>query len=158
MKVASSSKANNVVFSGFVVFPSLLLLQQQFQLFCMLPVYMANVTKKLWIALYTKYHTDLAFMTSTWACSFSSKVPATSCTYPTQIEHVATAVCRHFSNVSIVGSVRCQLSTTSCTWSHNLVWKRFWNLVLAAKPSPFYPWLAKNSSVKLFWWSSERWS
>ena len=43
MKVASFSKANNVVFSGFVVFPSLLLMQQQFQLFFMLPVYMANV-------------------------------------------------------------------------------------------------------------------
>ena len=43
VKVASFSKANNGVFSGFVVFPSLLLMQQQFQLFCMLPVYMANV-------------------------------------------------------------------------------------------------------------------
>jgi len=42
MKVASFLKANNVVFSGFVVFPSLLLMQQ-FQLFCMLPVYMANI-------------------------------------------------------------------------------------------------------------------
>ena len=30
IKVASFSKANNVVFSGFVVFPSLLLMQQQF--------------------------------------------------------------------------------------------------------------------------------
>ena len=43
MKAASFSKANNVVFSGFVVFPSLLLMQQQFQLFCMLSVYMENV-------------------------------------------------------------------------------------------------------------------
>ena len=30
MKVALFSKANKVVFSGFVVFPSLLLMQQQF--------------------------------------------------------------------------------------------------------------------------------
>ena len=30
IKVASFSKANNVAFSGFVVFPSLVLMQQQF--------------------------------------------------------------------------------------------------------------------------------
>ena len=29
-----------------------------------------------------------------------------SCTYSTQIEHVLTAVCLHFSNVSIVGNSR----------------------------------------------------
>ena len=42
MKVVLFSNASNVVVSGFVVFVSLLLMQQQFQLFCMLPVYMVD--------------------------------------------------------------------------------------------------------------------
>ena len=47
-RVALFLKANNVVvFRGFVVFPSFLFMQQQFQLFCMLRMYMVNALVKL---------------------------------------------------------------------------------------------------------------
>ena len=42
----SCLKANNV-FRGFVFFPSFLFMQQQFQLFCTLPIYMVNALVKL---------------------------------------------------------------------------------------------------------------
>ena len=43
MRVALFVKANNVVSGGFVVFPSFLFMQQQFQLFFTLPMYLVNV-------------------------------------------------------------------------------------------------------------------
>ena len=46
-RAASFLKANNIVFRGFVVFPSFLLMQQQFQLFCTLPMYMVKALVKL---------------------------------------------------------------------------------------------------------------
>ena len=46
-RVALCLKANNVVFRTFVVFPSFLFMQQQFQLFCMLPIYMVNALVEL---------------------------------------------------------------------------------------------------------------
>ena len=46
MRAALFLKANNVVFRGFVVFPSFLLMQQ-FQLFCTLPMYIVKALVKL---------------------------------------------------------------------------------------------------------------
>ena len=47
-RVASFLKANtDVIFRGFVVFPSFLQMQQQFQIFCTLPMYMVKALVKL---------------------------------------------------------------------------------------------------------------
>ena len=48
----------------------------------------------------------MATVEENWHTSGDSDIATISCTYPTQIEHVLTAVCLHFSNVSIVGNSR----------------------------------------------------
>ena len=59
MRVASFLKANNVVFHVFVVFPSFLLMQQQFQLFRMLPIYMVKISIMLSVKLHKQHRVSL---------------------------------------------------------------------------------------------------